>query len=213
MRAIRLGGFSVVIGILSFLALMYGYEWCARPLKPAEVDAYMAAISAQRHVPGGRHDLPSLRRFLETDDGKPVHTVNLYTYRETADYPRGVAFGGSGREAYERFSQMMIRQLALRGSHPIYGSTWMKPDTSSWDRLVIVRYRSRRDMADLFASEAFADGVMHNWASLEANDRMLAQAIQLPNGGHIIVLLSLLIATLSYIIGSLVRPRANREAL
>ncbi|HJS10373.1 hypothetical protein, partial [Sphingopyxis sp.] len=61
------------------------------------------------------------------------------------------------------------------------------------ERMVIVRYRSRRDIADLYADPAFAAASVHKWAALRSNVRMLAEGRQVPEG----VLPALLVALLA----------------
>lgn len=175
---------------LIFCGLMYWYQWSARPLTQPEVDHYIARIEAQRQVPGGRIDLTALRQFLETDDGQPFYTINLYRFHDQAQY----ALGGSGSEAYDRFSKVMVRLLAARASHPIYGSDRVLESPGDWDRVVIVRYRSRRDIADIFATDAFADASAHQWAGVSANERLLAQSVHLPDGRIAIGVVALLTA-------------------
>lgn len=193
---------SVVVGTAIFLALMYWYQWTASPLTAAEVDDLMSRIESQPQNPGGRHDLPSLRRFLSEDDGRPVYTVNLYEFHDVADYPAGSEFSGSGEDAYDRFSSVMISLMAARGSHPIFGSSWADQASGNWDRIVIVRYRSRRDLADLFATDEFAEASMHKWASIRNHDRMLVQALHIPGGEVIIFILGLILSTITYFLSA-----------
>lgn len=202
--------FATTVGsaALIVLALMYWYQWSARTLTPSEVDAYMAVIETQTQNPGGRHDLPALRKFLEQDDGQPVYTVNLYSFLETADYLEDSEFSGTGEEAYDRFSSVMIPLMIKRGSHPIYGSSWADRANSAWDRVVIVRYRSRRDLVDLFATDAFAEASVHKWASLRGHERMLVQALHIPDGRYLIALIALIVGTGVYAIG---RSLPNRS--
>ncbi len=169
------------------LALLWLYAAPQTPLRPGEVDAYMGAIAAQTQQPGGRHDRVALRRFLEADDGAPFYTVNLYDFRDVAHYEDGARYEDgaegppvSGRDAFDRFSAVMIRLLARQASHPVFGTRWSDGGISRWDRLVIVRYRSRRDIAEVFASDAFADASDHKWAALERNERLLVQGLQVP---------------------------------
>ncbi len=167
-------------GVLIFFSMIYWYSWSASPLTQDEIDAYLDTIAAQDQVAGRENDLGSLRQFLEEDDGQPFYTVNLYKFFEQADYASDVPFGGSGREAFDRFSSVMIRLLAERASHPIFGSNWVFDDGTDWDRLVIVRYRSRRDIVDIFASEDFEAASIHKWAGLRENGRMLVQGLHIP---------------------------------
>lgn len=194
-RARQIKGLVVVFaGLMGF---MYWYEWGVHSLTSPEVNAYIAKIQTQGQIPGGRHDVPALRKFLTEDDGKPIYTVNMYKFNEMAAYPEGSGFSGSGLDAFDRFSSVMIRLMALRGSHPVFGSDWVADDNADWDRIVIVRYRSRRDLVDLFATDAFADASLHKWASIHKHDRMIVQALHIPGGGTVSLLLASIIAFVS----------------
>ena len=180
---------SAEVAALLALALFAGlwlYGGPQAPLTPAEIDAYMAAIEAQTAKPGGRHDLPALRRFFEEDDGAPFYTVNLYDYWDVAHYEADGADARTqaphigGREAFDRFTAVMLPLLARQASHPVFATSWSYPFETHWDRLVIVRYRSRRDIAEVFANDAFAEGSAHKWAALERHERMLVQGRQVP---------------------------------
>ena len=129
------------------LCLIFIYRGSGTPLSSQEVDRYIGEIKDQTQEPGGRHGLGALRSFLANDDGNPFYTVNLYKYYDRARYLDGRSDGGSGREAYDRFSSVMVGLLAGQASHPIFASNWIEDGNHSWDRLVIVRYRSRRDIA------------------------------------------------------------------
>jgi hypothetical protein len=85
----------------------------------------------------------------------------------------------------------MIPLLARRASHPIFGTNWLGGD-GNWDRLVIVRYRSRRDIAEIYADPAFAEASVHKWAAIRENGRMLAQGLHIPEAFIPAVLLALL---------------------
>lgn len=195
-RSLSIG---VGAGILIFFTLIYWYSWSAAPITQEEIDTYLETIASQDQVPGREHDLVSLRRFLEEDDGQPFYTVNLYKFYEQADYAAEDPFNGSGRAVFDRFSSVMIRLLAERASHPIFGSDWVFDDGSNWDRLVIVRYRSRRDIVDIFASEEFEAASIHKWAGLRANGRMLVQGLHVPAAYLPVGVLALFLALLAAI--------------
>lgn len=164
----------------AILATLWWYRFSATPLTEDEIEDYLADIEAQPKVPGGDHDLVALRAFMETDDGKPFYTVNLYTYYERARYASDSPNAGSGREAFDRFSSVMIPLLASHASHPIFGSDWVDSSETDWDRIVIVRYRSRRDLVSIFASPRFAEASVHKWAALKRNERLLVEGLHLP---------------------------------
>jgi uncharacterized protein (DUF1330 family) len=182
--------FLTAIGIVGFLLFAYWYQPTST-LQQEEIEEYLSIIENQPATPGGRHDLVALREFLESDDGRPFYTVNLYKYFNNANYPEASEFNGSGEEAYERFADVMIKLMAYRGSHPIFASDWSH-SSSDWDRIVIVRYRSRRDLVDVFASVQFEDAMIHKWASIERHNRMLVTGTHIPNAFFIVIPLVLI---------------------
>lgn len=181
---------SILFPIVAVVIFTFWYQWSARALLPIEVDTYMQIIEAQTKNTSSKHDLPALRKFLNEDDGKPIYTVNMYNFNKIANYPTNSGFDGSGEQAYDRFSQTMVKLMLKRGSHPIFGSDWRDPSSSNWERIVIVRYRSRRDLADLFATPEFADASLHKWASIKDHERMLVKATHVPNAILIVALIA-----------------------
>jgi len=182
--------------IAPLLVLLFWYQGGSKPLSGEEVKQYISTIQGQTQTPGGRHDFKALKNFLEQDDGKPFYTVNLYNYHTNAQYELASHsfkkhVGSSGRDAFDRFSKVMIRLLANHSSHPIFGSDWVHDASSNWDKLVIVRYRSRRDIAEIFASDEFAEASEHKWAALAENERLLVQGLHIPSFYFIVLSMSL----------------------
>ena len=95
-------------------------------------------------------------------------------------------------EAYDRFAAVMVPLMLARGSHPAFGSRVDAEAGNDWDRIVIVRYRSRRDLVDLFATDAFAEGSIHKWASSSAIDRMIVDGRTIPDGRMMITLIAII---------------------
>lgn len=188
--------FSVAASLFGGLILWYqpGLE---DPLTGLQIQDYLSRIGAQSQAPGGRHNLEDLKKLMEKDDGKPIYTVNLYQFREVADYPENSGYEGTGSEAYERFSKLVVPLMLERGSHPIFGSSW-NDASSNWDRVVVVRYRSRKDLMDMFATDAFADASLHKWASIEKHTRMVVQATHIPGGQFIFLIIALFGFALTY---------------
>jgi len=202
-----LSGLVLGLVMVLVLALLVGYHGDEK-LSGEEVEHYLSIIEGQDQNPGGRHDLIALRDFLEKDDGQPFYTVNLYRFHAEAQYlpdseysagSVGGSVGGSGKEAFDRFSKIMIKLLVSHSSHPIFASNWVHDESSNWEKLVIVRYKSRRDIAELFASNEFADANEHKWAALAANERMLVQGLHIPSF-YIIALIMILLVGLFYLV-------------
>ncbi len=169
--------------IVTLLVALAWYNGGSKPLTSQEIERYIAIIEQQPKNPGGRHDIAALRDFLQKDDGQPFYTVNLYQYHEQAQYFQSQGEGHeqgldmSGRAAFDRFSTVMVGLLAQHASHPIFGGTSLGGE---WDRLVIVRYRSRRDIVAIFASDEFALASKDKWAGLAKNQRLLVQGLHIP---------------------------------
>ena len=184
--------------LISVLALVIVYHGDGEKLSGEEVEQYLSIIAGQDQKPGGRHDLSALRDFLEKDDGQPFYTVNLYRFHAEAQYlPSSKYFNrpvnSSGKAAFERFSKVMIKLLASNSSHPIFASNWVHDESSNWEKLVVVRYKSRRDIAEIFASSAFVNASEHKWAALAANERMLVQGLHIPSFYMIALIVLLLV--------------------
>lgn len=198
---------SLLINGALFLSFAYWYDWSASKLSPAEVSAYMERIEQHPQVFPRPGSIAELREFLLEDDGQAFYTVNLYKYFDKARYGNG-ASSLTGREAFDKFAAIMIPLQLARGSHPILGTRWMSENSSGWDRLVIVRYRSRRDIADMFASGGFVEASLHKWAALEKYDRHLAQGLQIP--AMLLPVFLMLLANVA-LVAAFLRRRTKRE--
>lgn len=164
---------AATLACIAFAVFVYWYQGAA-PLTPDEVERYMLAIERQPAASHGSLDLPALRRFFETDDGQPFYNVNLFKLRDHARYPDQELATVSGAQAFERYSAFMLRTLPKRACHVVFGTTRSLSD--DWDMIATARYRSRRDLAELFASPEFASAVTHKWAALADNVRVPVQA-------------------------------------
>jgi hypothetical protein len=186
---------QLITAALLILAGLWLYLGNGQVLSQQEVDDYIKDIEAQAGNPG-RHDIAALRHFLEQDDGQPFYTVNLYQFHQQAHYPTGVSQQQTGRQAFNKFTAVMVPLLVQHASHPIFGSDWADSHLNPWDRLVIVRYRSRRDIADIFSSAKFAQASVHKWAGLDKNQRLLMQGLHIPELTSFFIMLLILLLIL-----------------
>lgn len=173
---------KLLLGLLASVTIIFifWYKGESLPLTDKEVSFYINQIEAQHNNPG-KHNIKVLKSFLENDDGKGFYTINLYQYAKIAQYSQNKLNMISGRDAFDIFSAKMIKLLAKQGSHPIFASDWTHKLTSSWDRVVIVRYRSRRDIAEIFITPEFTKASVHKWAGIAKHDRLLVQGLHIPS--------------------------------
>jgi hypothetical protein len=142
-------------------------------LTDQEIDQAVAAFDAST---GSEHtDRDVLRKFLEADDGKEFVMANLvrlydgdiaHPDRDEMTSPAAVL-----REYLQPFMKAMLR----RAGHPVYQARMAGGyiDSRNVDAnpefgiAAMVRYRSRRDAAELFADSRFADMHVYKIAAIE----------------------------------------------
>jgi len=166
------------VGILLalYVAFLLWHEpWFSRRLRPGEA----VAVLRGRYDDVAPDERAAFEAFLDRDDGRPFYMVNLLQYRATAAYPDGLlpdgtpAAGMTGREAGQRYTRVVIPELLKRGCYPVFAARKVAnflsagAGTDFFEEVVVVRYRSRRDLLAMAAGRAFLAGVPHKWASLE----------------------------------------------
>ncbi|MEM6533467.1 MAG: hypothetical protein AAF654_12650 [Myxococcota bacterium] len=166
---------AILAGLL--ISILAFYAWhtpLGGPLTGAEIDAFMASQS--RTAGTTWTDEEAFEAFLRNDDGRSFVMINLMEYLETAEYPEehSPAAPMTGKEASALYGQAVLPQLLLRGSYPVARATRYTTIINSvgetageFESLAMVRYRSRRDLIDMLASDAFGEANFHKWASLE----------------------------------------------
>ena len=152
-----------------YLLFRLWYDNWRGPMKPAEVEAFMAALAARAatdHESANNAELrDTIRSFLENDDGREFVMLNLVKIaREAADPVTGAMT--DGRVLLQRYSKPFIKALFARGGHPAYVArpaggyvdAWGPgiPADPGWSIVGLMRYRSRRDMAALVLDPRFS---------------------------------------------------------
>ncbi|MEM9709857.1 MAG: hypothetical protein AAF871_13835 [Pseudomonadota bacterium] len=158
------------------LALAGFYLWhtpLQGPLTNAEVDAFMANQAATSGT--AWTDIEAFEAFLREDDGRPFVMINLMEVRDVAIYPDGTdTESRSGAEADAAYGRAVFPLLLKRGSYPVTRAeryhtiiNSLGQSAAEFQSLALVRYRSRRDLIDMLASDAFLAAGVDKWASLE----------------------------------------------
>jgi hypothetical protein len=163
----------VLLAVYAAFWVWYGGE--GEPLRPDEVDRLteaMAGGARSRGLEPDVHLLQAFRTLAAQDDGREFYMVNLMRFREKAIYPEGFDYDDDVEAAAARYSAAVLPALLRRGSHPILVADWqgtfLQPDgTDEWDRVGVVRYRSRRDMLEMAVALGRSGAGVHKWASIE----------------------------------------------
>jgi len=166
------GLWSGAIAVYALLLAWY-FNW-RRPLEPHEVTEFVARIGAANPHNDDRNDLETIRRFLSEDDGRQFFMVNLVKLS-----PEPVADPATGemrpaRQMLERYTRPFMRALVRRAGHPAivarkvgaYVDAWGVEPDPGWTILGYVRYRSRRDLAELVSDPRFAAAHDYKFAAM-----------------------------------------------
>ncbi|RVU34922.1 DUF1330 domain-containing protein [Hwanghaeella grinnelliae] len=110
------------------------------------------------------------RRMLEREVERPVTLINLFKLRETALYPAGMDFGGSGKDAFDRYATVSVPSMQSTGGEflfvgPVEGRFMGAQD--DWDIAAIGRYPNTKALLSLFDIEAYRDCYIHRVAACE----------------------------------------------
>lgn len=122
--------------------------------------AYAAAGQAGTHS----DSLAALKSLIERDDGREFFMVNLEAMRET---PEAVDAGAA-------YARVVLPELFMRGGFPIYAGRptgqVLGDVAARVDRVVVVRYRSLRDLLDMVEDPDMVAGLPYKFASLERTE-------------------------------------------
>lgn len=151
--------------------------WLYRePITQAESAQYLKTLAVCPLPSSARDELiSSARRFMAADDGKPVYMLNLMRYHDQlVKAPGGPAFGGTPREANALYESLTMPMLFRHGGQPLYAGEirddnllMQAPDLNHWNRLLIIRYPSRRAFMDLVTDPAYAPAAPYKIMALD----------------------------------------------
>jgi hypothetical protein len=103
--------------------------------------------------------------FFVSDDGRPFFMINLNALPENTAHTRN---------AEHAYASYMAPRLLSRASYPVLSiepivtlNNSLGADLEAIERLVVVRYRSRRDFLEIIGTPEFRDAVAHKFASLD----------------------------------------------
>ncbi|MEM9230751.1 MAG: hypothetical protein AAGB10_14210 [Pseudomonadota bacterium] len=150
--------------VLVYAALIAWHQPLRGPLSEDEVRAAFGGQYAQIRQ-GEDEQARAFLDFFLSDDGRSFFMVNLNALPEqTPDV----------EEADRRYGTFMITQLVPRASYPVMSTDIITSlnnslgvDLAPFERLVVVRYRSRRDFLEIVVSSEFRQEIGNKKASLD----------------------------------------------
>jgi hypothetical protein len=163
---------SVFTMLFLSAGLLFFNSWYGgnHSLSDAEISRFLSYVETLDQPSKKFIQQNDVRRFLTGDDGKPFYVVNFFQFKK----PSGVS-------SFNQFSRRVVPLWLRYGTHPVFSSTEMLDEHSQWDRLTLVRYRSRRDWVDIVSNPDFIEALPSRLAATESNSRFIITAILIPN--------------------------------
>lgn len=156
---------TIWIGLaVVYAALLAWHQPLQGPLSEDEVRTAFGAQYAEMRLSEDAQARAFLDFFLN-DDGRPFHMVNLNALPERSP---------EADEAAQTYGAFMAPRLLARASYPVLSTdvivgltNTLGPGVDNAERLVVVRYRSRRDFLNIISTPEFREAVQHKSASLD----------------------------------------------
>jgi uncharacterized protein (DUF1330 family) len=158
---------ALLAAIVAAVCLQQSPGWWRGKLEAAEVDSYISRASAQVPLPPEQKDeiLKRLRAFGLADDGKPLYMLNVMRYFAQPKALPGVpAFKGSSSEANAKYEEGVMPLLLKVGGTATYAGDMHGRNifghaaaVDDWNRVLVIRYPSRRAFLELVADPAYAE--------------------------------------------------------
>ena len=150
--------------LLAYGAFRLWYDNWSGPLKPAEINAFLAQMAGRFEATGNSPNV--LRAFLEADDGREFVMLNLVKAQLDPVEDPQTGQMVQGFELLKRYSKRFMPVLFRNGGHPGivgrkvggYVDAWNTEPDPGWTVFGLMRYRSRRDMLKLVMDPAFMAG-------------------------------------------------------
>lgn len=162
------------ISVSLYGAFLAWYQNWRSPLTAADVDRTMAALSTHGAGADGRNDFEAFRQFLLADDEREFYMLNLVRLA-----PGNVTDPVSGalrpaREVMADYTKVFLPALVARAGHPAivaskvgpYVDAWGVAADPGWTIVGFMRYRSRRDLAELVADPRFGGAHEFKFAAM-----------------------------------------------
>lgn len=109
-----------------------------------------------------------------------VYMINMFKFRERAEYPDGRKSDLSGIEAYGLYGAETAKLLAAMGAKVVHSSAFVDMIVGEvenlWDACAIVEYPSLPQFIEMVDSDAWQAHAIHREAGLEGQLNILGRA-------------------------------------
>lgn len=199
---------------LVYAGFLFWHGGHGTPMSAQERDAYFKLVDDKARAAGMTPNpalIEELHRLMETDDGNEFYMLNLINYHAIAQYPPGSPYSGTGLEADARYNRAIAPLLFKHGNYPVFvgepqGRFIDEAGDTQWQRVALVRYRSRRDLMEMIVDLVDMPVGVHKWASISKTQVFPTRAMFIIGSARSPV--ALLLALLGGLIHLALRKRA-----
>jgi hypothetical protein len=152
---------AVALAVYALFRAWYD-NWRGK-LSAEEISAIIGRMSAENASSTGRNDIEIMRRFLQADDGREFFMLNLVRLADgdVPDPQTGTL--RPARSVMQSYTKQFLPALFARAGHPAlvarkvggYFDAWGVEGDPGWTIVGYMRYRSRRDLAQLVSDPRF----------------------------------------------------------
>jgi uncharacterized protein (DUF1330 family) len=154
--------------ILLYTSFIFWYGGSGKPITIKEME--MLIEQMKENV--GEFNKPDnnlindFRELCKSDDGKEFHMVNLIRYKKE------IVNGIDPMIENKKYIKKIFPLLLKYGGHPVFRSSYMgrmiHPEgNDDWNEIVIIRYRSRKDLLKMAVDGAKLNLAANKFAAIE----------------------------------------------
>ena len=224
MNVDRHRGFARIVLLVVLVVLVGAVCYWQAPgskLTTEELETYLARMQSDLPMPEAERSefIKRLRSWGNKDDGKPVHMLNLIRFNEQmVSVPGHPDFTGTAEEANAHYERVILPLLAERGVYPIFASVpqglgpgsdaqtnllGFEPELEGWDRVLVVRYPTRRAFLDLASDPTYMKVVPFKLAAVDLGFVPLDKEYAIPDLRWLAALMALAIYLITLAAGCL----------
>ena len=149
-----------LIPLVLYLAFVYWYTNTSGPLKSAEIQSF-----TQKAMEAGFQSdwIEPIHAFMSSDTGRQFFMVNVIDLNEDPPDVEGADPGETATQLLDRYMEYMYPAMLRRASHPVFLASAVNTSldvigiegAEDWNLVVVMRYRSRRDLLEIATNPEF----------------------------------------------------------
>lgn len=201
----------ILLGVL-YGIFFFWYTSFEGPLTEEEVAYFSRVIE---NSPGGQERLERWQGFMQTDTGDDFAVWNAIDLLDTPRPVAGALPGESAQQVLDRYSTPFMSKALTRAGHVVMLGfsagraidLWGLEGAENWDQGALIRYRSRRDLLEIFEEITADESGIHAF-KVAAMEKTIAFPL---DPWYQLGDLRLVLAMLFLIIALLLQLRCNRQ--